>query len=319
MNATRVIGIAMCVMGCLAVAPAPARADFDGEWKVIATTGSEPSARGVHGAVRVGNRMYVFGGFLERDNQPPSTVPDFYEFYNDLYYLDTEANVWTALTPSGPLPGVRAFHRLMVDESDPDGIYLFGGTKYLNSSTPLPLTYGDVWRYDIGDNAWTELTPNLSNCPTPPALCVPSARLGMAGAMHEGKIYIFGGLEVSLQPFSLASRGDTWRFDVATQTWTQLAPTGDVPSPRHFVASSNYGQNKMVTYAGQTPPGPAWSTMAASTRSTSRRTFGSASSTTRPGTRARRWSGSARTHSSSTPARKGFPAPACSPTSPKRP
>ena len=189
----------------------------------------QPSTRGAHGAVAVGDRMYVFGGFFERDDQQFDTN-DSYVFYNDLYYLDNNTKVWTALTPSGPRPDVRAFHRLMVDDSAgirPASTSTAGRSAATRSSagaTRSRSSYGDVWRYDTGANTWTELNPT---CPAAPAPCAPGARLGMAGEMNDGKIYIFGGIDANF-----ATLGDTWRFDVQTKTWTQLTPTCNVPTAR---------------------------------------------------------------------------------------
>jgi len=84
---------------------------------------------------------------------------------------------------------------------------------------------------------WTDLAP---------AGAVPAARAGQALVYAEnvGKVILFGGWDgVDLN--------DTWAYDPVQNTWTDLAPSGEVPSARHdhaLVYDSATG--KLVLFGG---------------------------------------------------------------------
>lgn len=69
----------------------------------------------------------------------------------------------------------------------------------------------DTWTFDVETDTWTQLAPPVS----------PPARNAHAMALVEpGTVILYGG-SASMGGSPL---GDTWAFDVATETWAQLAP-----------------------------------------------------------------------------------------------
>ncbi|MFQ5491584.1 MAG: kelch repeat-containing protein [Phycisphaerae bacterium] len=110
-------------------------------------------------------------------------------------------------------------------------LVLFGGMS--------PIT-DDTFTYDPLTETWTEPTPQ-DNGPLPAPRCH-HAFLGIPGS--DAGI-LFGG-------FSFAGRfNDAWRYDVDTNTWTQLTPTGTTPSRRCLHAAVFIGNTqRMLMYGG---------------------------------------------------------------------
>ena len=140
--------------------------------------------------------------------------PNFFQSFTPsavLWKYTTANRKWTPLGPSGAGPSAR---NGCTAERVHGSMYVFGGLgKFL-------VPNGDLWRYDIGANAWTELTPSG---PTPPARFI-SASV----ADHEtGRIYLYNGLGVTPEGFQPI--GDFWVYDIAQNTWRQLPQTPTPP------------------------------------------------------------------------------------------
>ncbi len=120
---------------------------------------------------------------------------------------------WTDLNPSGDVPTARTGHAMAYDPTRRQ-VFLFGGWSIAES-------FGDTWMYEPASNAWAELSPAGS---------LPTARTGHALAYDPGtgKLIMFGGYD-STGDLEL---NDTWAYDPAANTWTEITPTGDLPSPR---------------------------------------------------------------------------------------
>jgi N-acetylneuraminic acid mutarotase len=114
----------------------------------------------------------------------------------------------------------------MVYDSKGGEIVLFGGTAGRWVGSIYQGGFNDLWSYDPAANAWTQL-PTTGE--------VPSARSG-AGLVYDSaasKLILFGGsaeyVEESPEPYTL---NDLWAYDPVAGTWTELHPTGKVPSAR---------------------------------------------------------------------------------------
>jgi N-acetylneuraminic acid mutarotase len=173
-----------------------------GTWTMLAPTGTGPSPRSSHSAVVIQNRMYVFGGEDSVNSN-----------HNDLYVYDPSTSAsgsWTALSPTGTVPMVRFDHAAAAVS---DKMYIYGGA---------PGYLGDFFVYDpaVGapQGAWTKLAPSG----TPP-----SGRSGASAATLNSVMYLFAGA-----PTYSRDLADLWSYDPATNRWTPLQPTGDVPTPR---------------------------------------------------------------------------------------
>ena len=124
--------------------------------------------------------------------------------------ITTALNTWTKLNPAGDLPSERSYHSMVYDSTSRRVILFGGGT--LNGG------FNDTWAYDPTTSTWTDLHP---------AGDVPSARMGfrMVYDSSTGEVILFGG-------FDGVYTNDTWAYDSTANTWTDLRPTGDVPSGR---------------------------------------------------------------------------------------
>jgi N-acetylneuraminic acid mutarotase len=144
-------------------------------------------------------RLLLFGGW------------DGAEFFDTIWSYDLAANTWAGLDTGGNPPSARALHSV-VYLSDAGKLLMFGG---YNGSVYL----GDTWAYDVAADSWTDLAPSGN---------VPEARDGhsLVYDASNKKVYLFGGWN-GAKEFS-----DTWVYDPAANTWTELRPAGDVPVAR---------------------------------------------------------------------------------------
>ncbi len=138
---------------------------------------------------------------------------------------------WTQLEPQGDKPAARA-GQCMVYDSKNDAVILFGGTDSLTF-------FSDTWKYSPPDNTWTNQKP---------AGDVPEGRVASSMVYDpvSGKVILFGGVSKT------ESLGDTWAYDLATNTWTELQISGTAPSARGghaMVYSAALG--KVLLYGGK--------------------------------------------------------------------
>jgi hypothetical protein len=204
----------------------------DGTWTRLVTTGAAPSERSTPAVAAIGHRIYVFGG--ARDDEVSGDV----QIYDDLYRFDTVTRRWDLLTPAGPIPPPRVFAASVAHHRS-RRMLVFGGALFGPFFSDFS-AYGDLWAYDVDDNAWTELHPTN---PGPPARSRPSAWI------VDDKLYIFGGVTSFFQV-----RNDLWVYDLGTNTWTELLPQGapGSPPPRHEAATgSPVKGGRIVLYGGE--------------------------------------------------------------------
>lgn len=87
----------------------------------------------------------------------------------------------------------------------------------------------DLWAYDIKQlssdkqHRWEQIQYNT---PAPPR------RTGHGLISHQGVLYLFGGTDGSYH------YNDTWAFDIASGTWTELSCIGYIPVPREGHAAA---------------------------------------------------------------------------------
>ena len=85
---------------------------------------------------------------------------------------------------------------------------------------------------------------------------VPPARSAhLLADIGTGKVLMFGGaLADNVSPAT-----GTWIYDLATNTWTSMNPSGDVPDPRILHSMSYIGDDKVLLYGGYVGPWPLYS------------------------------------------------------------
>jgi N-acetylneuraminic acid mutarotase len=134
--------------------------------------------------------------------------------FNDTWAYDPAVNTWTQLSPAGPSPPGRSGHVMVYDP--PSGrMLMWGGTGREEGSF-----FTDLWAFDATTSTWTEVTPTGV---LPAGRCQPA----MAYDPLTRRMILFGGW-VDEGPF-----GETWAYDPAANTWTELHPGGTIPSPRY--------------------------------------------------------------------------------------
>jgi N-acetylneuraminic acid mutarotase len=87
-------------------------------WSSPPIGGTPPSKRFGHGMVAMGNKVYVFGGAMNMDEEKV-------EYRNDLFVLTTgEELKWEKVAQKGEIPQAREVHVFCASD---EGLVLFGG------------------------------------------------------------------------------------------------------------------------------------------------------------------------------------------------
>lgn len=154
---------------------------------------------------------------------------------DDFYSFSLDTGIWEEVKVlSEAKPGCRENNGVVIGDSS--RVYLFGGyngTSWLN----------DLWMFDIDSQRWTciqessdprsiadETSLALGDAPrAPPASVqgqVPSRRFGYVSVVHSNKFVLFGGFD------GTRWLNDMHEFDFITNTWTEIASLGSLPSVR---------------------------------------------------------------------------------------
>lgn len=142
----------------------------------------------------------------------------------DTWVYDVAAETWTELSPA-MAPSPRDTYAMARDGGT---VVLFGGLADGNA------VLGGTWVFDIETEEWSSLM--LMGGPTA------RFRSSMA-AMGDGRLLLYGGRDAAF-----AMSGETWTYDVAAGTWTQIMPKV-VPAPR-FNAAMAFDTEGAVTMFG---------------------------------------------------------------------
>ena len=148
---------------------------------------------------------------------------------NDLWSFDLQTGMWTEIEAEGPSP---RFGHLSVFDVKRSRMVVFSG----QAGTDF---FNDTWSYDPATAQWEELQPEGD---------LPVVRYGGCSGYDAANdlFYISHG-------FTNSGRfDDTWSFDLATDSWTELSPDGDRPVKRclhqcFFDATSG----QLVLFGGQ--------------------------------------------------------------------
>jgi hypothetical protein len=96
-------------------------------------------------------------------------------------------------------------------------------SAYDSTNNKFVIWNGDTFTYDPTTDAWTQQSPTCSVA-CPPAMYNASMDFNAA----DGKIYLFGGSTSGTG----GTNQDVYTYNVATNTWTKLSPSGTPPSAR---------------------------------------------------------------------------------------
>ena len=196
-------------------------------WSSMNTEQFSPSLRSEHtAAMDSKDRMWIFGGSLGQ-----------YRYPNDLYFLDTQSNVWTTVVAANA-PSGRCGHTATIDSQD--RMWVFGGwTRKDPDDTRVWPNVGDdaftdsndLYYFDIETETWTHV--NASHAP--------SARSGHTAAMDsQHRLWVFGGTNLCLN--------DLHYFDTRALMWTEVA-TGSIPGVSQHTAVID-SKDRMWVFGG---------------------------------------------------------------------
>lgn len=146
------------------------------------------------------------------------------------------AQTWVNLTPgSGAAPAARAWSSAVFDAQNRRMI-VFGGRAGSD--------FGDIWAFDLATHAWTDLTPSAGSAPA--ARRTPGS--GYDASTH--RMVTWSGQAPGV------FFNDAWSFDLNSNTWTLLTPSGGPPNIRYGVAAAwDPSAAELVTFAGFTNMG----------------------------------------------------------------
>jgi len=185
----------------------------------------ELSARYAHAMVwdPVRNQVIMFGG-------SDATYP---YYKNDLWCYDPVSNTWTNPAPGDTLPSARSNHAMVWDPVR-NQVIMFGGDdgSYKN----------DLWCYDPVSNTWTNPAPSGT---------LPSARgyHAMVWDPVRNQVIMFGGFDATYPYY----KNDLWCYDPVSNTWTNPAPGGTLPSARYGHAMVwDPVRNQVIMFGGNT-------------------------------------------------------------------
>ena len=198
----------------------------ENSWVNLRPSGTIPVGRYGHTMVyeEKSGRIIMFGGWTIGTVQRNGKTEAYAGTLDDTWSYDPQSQVWTKLAPSGGTPLSRNDHAMAYD-AQAGKIILFGGSNShepgdISETEQRFLNLGDTWAYDPVSNSWQELTPSVS----PPA----RRGEGLVYDSHRGRVIMFGGIADGGS--DLTRFADTWAYDYETNTWTNLEPSGTVPS-----------------------------------------------------------------------------------------
>lgn len=222
LGSARVLAIAAIVVAMIAVfyIAYPWSAPQGGP-STQTTTGSPPPLMLGHKMVydSVGSQIILFGGSLQSKGLT---------LYGDTWSLKVNEASWTKLTIYGsPTP---RFDPGFAYDSDTRKIVLFGG--YTASGRVK-----DTWVYDVAANSWSSVSP-----PTGPSERSDSP---MTYDSVNKKVILFGGYLNSDTP-----SGETWAYDVPSNTWTKMSPEGSPPARYNGVMVYDTYSKRILLFGG---------------------------------------------------------------------
>lgn len=195
----------------------------DGQWEQLETSGEAPSDRSFLGSTHdlQRNKLVIFGG--QRGDLSSLA-------YNDSFALSLDTLEWKELDDGDddPVPSTRMHTRLVWD-AERDRYVLFGGHTDVGDMN-------DLWGQDPGSGDWSRVyiadkftdvglgcNDNPSEVPADYVemdLSAPERRHNGMVALMWDSIWVYGGIHAECSN----QLDDTWRFDLATETWHELVP-----------------------------------------------------------------------------------------------
>jgi Galactose oxidase, central domain len=180
-------------------------------WANLDPTGSIPPSQGGQCLVYDPSvkRMFLFTFGLDESTG---------DSRSEVWSYDLAANQWSRLETPGAVPPAR-INQTTVYDSRRARILMFGGSATPPLAFTTPFLH-DLWAFDPGKAAWTELEPGGQRAPASysPAAWYDSSR---------DRMIVFAG-------WFWGEEGacETWEYDPNENTWVDLGPSVSPPAPR---------------------------------------------------------------------------------------
>ncbi|XP_065344018.1 F-box only protein 42-like isoform X1 [Cloeon dipterum] len=161
---------------------------IEGRWEQLLTGGETPPCLQEHTAVAFKDCLYVFGG--EVGFSSATETP--------LWVYQVGSNSWRKVrSPKGvQVPRGRRGHTALIYQG---AMIIYGGYQDLRGST------NELWAFDFNTESWHLLSGRGRD--------EPPARHKHSAVMHDGAMWVFGGMT------DLQTRSDLWRWDALTKIW----------------------------------------------------------------------------------------------------
>ncbi len=165
---------------------------------------------------------------------------DFHERFNDLWMFDLTTYRWRQIPYNSVWPSIREGAPMVL--INPNTFLIFGGYD------PQATHFNDLWTFDMISGQWTSYQPYN---PIPPR----RRRCALAYDKGNNRVLIYGGICNA----SHLALDDLWEFSLNSLSYTELEPTGDIPSARGYhsaiagfgcLPSYDFGGHKIVVFAG---------------------------------------------------------------------
>ena len=211
-----------------------------------------PPMRQSCASVRVGSKLYLFGGVGAGKSR-----------FNSLYVLDLEIFKWRRIDDClGPVPKPRSRHSLNTDGEKKIWLYggegSFEGESCTGNTRSLREVYGGLFEFDVGTCTWKRM--HVDGFSATGLNCLPLPRRG-----HTSTIVLPSDDNPALQMLMFGGAGpertkgrdtflnDIWQLELhggdRGGTWRELQPSGVPPKPRAGHTSTKIG-NKFYVYGG---------------------------------------------------------------------
>ena len=169
-------------------------------------------------------RMLVFGGHTPNG-----------DLFEDLWEYKTYLESWSQISVSGRSPRARNGHSAIYDPENRK-MLIFGGEGEYH------MYYDDLWGFDCQSNTWTSLA----------AIEGPSGRDNHTAIydFDRKKMLIFGGHNYD-DGYNYYLN-DLWEYDIESNSWKQLTPSGNPPTGRAYHTAVYDPSNKrMLVFGGR--------------------------------------------------------------------
>jgi hypothetical protein len=158
-----------------------------------------------------------------------------------VWSLDAVAGQWSLLAASNPIVADGVV-------SDPEAGRLIGHVSFRTNGTATPELISETWAFHPGAKTWENRRPAQS---PPRGLVLAGAQ--MAFDSRAKRVMLFGGWDLVNNSFS----NETWVYDHAANTWTNLRPTTSPPSRNSSALVYDEAADRTILFGGATALGGA--------------------------------------------------------------